>query len=359
MSDIPIIPTTTTIEEDDYYATYFPDPTKTPHTDITPDTLHNEVVEEETISTPVIATTDEWLPSPPTEQSHTPLETSIVQQVYEEIGEDTKFVRLTTVTTIVHSIIFLLYIGFNAMRMMPHSSKENASMMKLIENLMTVFQWHVARWRVLLIGLILAIGYFIMPPIGEASMIYYLSATEKRGSISLAKWFWQFFPMFEYNGMISFFTILPYFIIVSRFFMLDLLENAFVLIILFLRWCIILFAYIFLPFTKFYIVQENCKPFDAMKKSMNLSLSNLGIVTKYTFLQYALSIRFIINILLFLGVPMIILYTATAFDITAPGLVWWIILVVSVAIGLLIAYINGIIEAFFITLWYRLFQQIK
>ncbi len=58
------------------------------------------------------------------------------------------------------------------------------------------------------------------------------------------------------------------------------------------------------------------KPFDAMKKSMNLSLEHLGVATRAAILQYILSARFIINILLFLGFPLLILYIATAFDVT-------------------------------------------
>ncbi len=214
-------------------------------------------------------------------------------------------------------------------------------------------------WWAVWVWIILAVWYFILPPIGEAALIYYLSMTEKRGSASLGKGFSQFFPMFEYNGLISFFTMLPYFIILSRFWMLDLLDNFLVVTFMVLRGIIILFASIFLPFTKYFIVIEDAKPFDAMKKSMNLALANLWLVTRAAFLQYALSLRFIINILLFLGLPLLILYTATAFDVTQWGPVATIIILVSIAVWLLTAYINGIIEAFFITLRYRLFEEIK
>ncbi|MEI7478487.1 MAG: hypothetical protein WCJ81_08730 [bacterium] len=54
-----------------------------------------------------------------------------------------------------------------------------------------------------------------------------------------------------------------------------------------------------------------------------------------------------------------IIYIASALDVTQSGPIASLLVVVSVAIGLLIAYVNGIIEAFFITLRYRLFQQIK
>lgn len=283
-----------------------------------------------------------------------------VEDAYTTVSNDTKFVRLTTITTIIHSIIFLLYVGISARRVFAAAKWWESwgiwNLLTSIENLLHN-SW-VRRWLGA-IGLILAIGYFLLPPIWEASLIHYMYADEKRWSVSLGKWFGHFFPMFEYNGIISFFTILPYFIVLSRFWMLDLLSNPLVIAFMILWWLVILFSSIFLPFTKYYIVIENMKPFEAMKKSMNLALENLGTVTRTAMLQYALSVRFIINILLFLGLPVLILYTATAFDITRSGPIASAILIVSIWVGLLTAYVNWIIEAFFISLRYRLFVAIK
>lgn len=282
-----------------------------------------------------------------------------VEEAYWLVSNDTKFVRLTTLTTIIHSIIFLLYVWVSARRVFAANSTNTKWLWDLLQSIEGLFTSTAVFWWVIGIGIILAIGYFLMPAIWEASLIHYLSAEQKRWSVSLGKWFSSFFPMFEYNGLISFFTLLPYFIVLSRFWMLDLLWNILVIIIMVLWGLIILFAWIFLPFTKYYIVIEDLKPFDAMKKSMSLSLSNLGTATRTAILQYILSIRFIINILLFLGLPLLILYIATAFDITHGWPVATVIIIVSIIVWLLTAYINWIIEAFFITLRYRLFVEIK
>ncbi len=285
--------------------------------------------------------------------------TNAVEWAYWLVSSDTKFVRLTSITTIIHSIIFLVYVWVSARRVIASYNGDNEGMWDLLASIQWLLNNSGVLWWAVWVWIILAVWYFILPPIGEAALIYYLSMTEKRGSASLGKGFSQFFPMFEYNGLISFFTMLPYFIILSRFWMLDLLDNFLVVTFMVLRGIIILFASIFLPFTKYFIVIEDAKPFDAMKKSMNLALANLWLVTRAAFLQYALSLRFIINILLFLGLPLLILYTATAFDVTQWGPVATIIILVSIAVWLLTAYINGIIEAFFITLRYRLFEEIK
>lgn len=283
-----------------------------------------------------------------------------VEEAYNMVSSDTKFVRLTTITTIIHSIIFLLYVGISARRVfLTAKGSKGGNIWNLLSSIESLLQNSTVRRLIGIVWLILAIWYFLLPPIGEASLIYYLSGDEKKWTASLWKWFWQFFPMFEYNGIISFFTLLPYFIVLSRFWMLDLLGNPLVIVFLILWWVVILFTSIFLPFTKYYIVIEDMKPFDAMKKSMNLALENLGTVTRTAMLQYVLSGRFIINILLFLGLPVLILYTATAFEVTQWGPVATLIIIVSIGVWLLTAYVNGIIEAFFISLRYRLFVAIK
>lgn len=282
-----------------------------------------------------------------------------VQVAYEQIGDDTKFVRLTTITTIIHSIIFLVIVWLNVYRLASQNSETSTDFSNIIVSLGKIFSISHISWWLIWIGLILAIWYFWLPPIGEASLIHYLDDVDKKWARSLGKWLTSFFPMFEFNGIMSVFTPLMFIIFLSRFWMLGILDNVFVVIIIFLRWLLVFFASIFLPFAKYFIVLEDMKPFDAMKKSMSLSLTHLATVLRATFLQYVLSMRFIINILLFLGMPMLVLYTATKFDITTTGPLTTIVIWASVLTALLIAYINGIIEAFFITLRYRLFVQLK
>jgi hypothetical protein len=275
------------------------------------------------------------------------------------VSNDTKFVRLTTITTIIHSIIFLCYVGISARRVIASDTWGSWGIWDILRNAESLFRSSGLIGRAIGIGIILAIWYFLMPPIGDSALIHYLSSEEKRWSVSLGKWFISFFPMFEYNSMMSFFSMLPFFIVVSRFWTLDLLDNILIIIILSLRGTIIFFASVFLPYTKYFIVLDDLKPIEAMKKSMNLALENFWVSIRWALLQYALSFRFIINILLFLGLPLLILYASTAFDFNQWGPLATLIIIVSVGVWLLTAYVNWIIEAFFITLWHRLFVQIK
>lgn len=74
------------------------------------------------------------------------------------------------------------------MRMLPSSDTDGDAMAALLGNILAFFEsGNLPRGLIIGGGLILAIGYFILPPIGEAAMIFYLGAEQKRGSISLAK----------------------------------------------------------------------------------------------------------------------------------------------------------------------------
>lgn len=53
--------------------------------------------------------------------------TTAVHHAYEQITDDTKFVRLTTVTTIIHSIIFLVIVGMNVYRFASQNSEQGGN----------------------------------------------------------------------------------------------------------------------------------------------------------------------------------------------------------------------------------------
>jgi len=101
------------------------------------------------------------------------------------------------------------------------------------------------------------------------------------------------------------------------------------------------------------------KPIDAMKKSMTMALENLKASVKYALINYLLQIRVVINIVIFLGVPALLIYGATQLNITNLLIVQYIIYGTLIILGLLTAYINGLIEAFFMTVRYHFYKKIK
>lgn len=284
---------------------------------------------------------------------------SIVAHAYDHVVDDTKFIRLTTITTFIHSMIFLVYIMYAVYFVVVERNGGEMPVGNIFAFIWQLFGWPDVFWLFVVIAAILAIGYFLLPPIAEASMIYYLDNVERKGTVSLWRGFTKFFPMFEYHGIMTFFNPLTFFIFASRFRVLGLLWNPFVLTVLIMWALIVFFTAVFLPYTRFIIVLENLSPLQAIKKSMNLALENLRQSVKFAFVSYLLYLRAFINILIFLGIPGLIIYLATKLDISSQWAIKYIIYGTLAILGLVVAYINGIVEAFFVTIWYNIYKKMK
>ena len=284
---------------------------------------------------------------------------TIVAHAYDHVTDDTKFIRLTTVTTFIHSMIFLVYIMYTAYSIVTEFEWGTMPIGDVFSFVLQLFWWQQMFWWFIVIIAVLAIGYFLLPPVAEAAMIYYLDNHEKKGTLSLWRGFTKFFPMFEYHGLMSFFNPLTYFIFASRFWVLGLLSNWLVITLLILWWLIIFFTSVFLPYTRFIIVLENMSPIQAIKKSIHLGLENLRQSVKFALVNYLLYFRAIINILIFLGVPALIIYLATRLDISSQWGIQYIVYGTLIILGLVTAYINGIVEAFFVTVWYNIYKKVK
>lgn len=286
----------------------------------------------------------------------------LVQKTYEQISDDTKLVRLTTVTKLIHSAVFLFFMGSNI-----YSVVIKAIEWKIVASGSTdVFLWVLDAfplqdywgWMVL-IAILLVIWYYLFPPVWQASLIYYLDDENKKWGESIAKWLGKFFPMLEYNWMTSMFTPLFFIIIASRFWIMDILNNWFVLSVVIIWLLLVCFVSLFFSFSHYYIVLEWAKPVEAISKSMQLSLKNLGKVIKANILQVLLGLNFIINICLFFGIPFLIFYARLQFWGELTWTLWGVVIGIAAILWLLLAYVNGIIESFFTTLRYHLFKQIK
>lgn len=284
---------------------------------------------------------------------------SIVAKAYDHITEDTKFIRLTTITSFIHSMVFLIYIIYSVFFVVVEKQGSNIPVGDIFSFVKDLFNGTNFVFRAIWIVVILGIGYFLLPPIAEASMIYYLDNHERKWTLSIGKGFTKFFPLFEYHGIMSLFDPLTFFIFWSRFWVLGLLGNVFVIIILVIWGLIIFFTSVFLPYTRFIIVLEDKKPMDAIKKSMNLALENLRQSVKFALINYVLYLRAIINILIFLGIPALVIYGATQLDISSQWFIRYIIYIIIALLALLTAYINGIVEAFFTTIWYNIYKKMK
>lgn len=68
---------------------------------------------------------------------------------------------------------------------------------------------------------------------------------------------------------------------------------------------------IFYPYARMVITLEDEDFFPAMKRSMHLAIANIKITLKFVIITALLSIRFIFNILLLVGIPLFLIRFGT------------------------------------------------
>jgi len=116
---------------------------------------------------------------------------------------------------------------------------------------------------------------------------------------------------------------------------------------------------ILLPYTKFIITLENKNYFAAMRSSMALALRNIGTTLKYVGINIFLYLRFFVNIVIVIGIPLGMLRFASRFDFADNTMFQTVVIIVLISLIAFMAYINGIIEAFFISYWRRVYKKIR
>ncbi len=278
---------------------------------------------------------------------------------YWEISDDTKLVRLASLTTIIYSVIFVIYVIYQSYYLLSDATWQ-AESLDIALNYINFFMENIEMlWFAFVWILVLAIWYFLLPPIADWALISYVNDKNKWWKSALAKWFLNFFPMFEYNAMTSVVNFLIFFIAVSRAYTMWILDNIFIQVIIWIWWFMIFFTSIFFHYAKFLIVLEWMWPVDAMKRSIILSVENFWITLKFVFINYLLYIRFLINIIILIFIPwIIILISDTLWFIDTEimkyitYLIFWFLIIIT-------AYINWIIEAFFITYWHKVYKIIN
>lgn len=205
--------------------------------------------------------------------------------------------------------------------------------------------------------LIVLIGYFWIYPIGEATIIYSIKDEGKKLSSAIHKGLKKFFPMMEYKALGSFLGMYTIITITTRMRVMGILDNIVIKAILILRGLLSLFTIFFWNYIKYYIVVYDLPVFDAFKKSVSLTVLNLGLTFKGVIFEIFLTLRFFINAAVLVGIPLGLIYIAVYFNIIEHAWVETLIWVITLLLLLAITYINGIFEAFFTGYRYKIFQE--
>jgi len=282
----------------------------------------------------------------------------IVKKSYDLLLEDTNFTKLTIFAFLPYSVIFVGYLFYQTYFVLT-SVKHGVNWLELklyLENIFAFTGDHTI--LMLTVASLILAAYFFIPPIAEATLIEYLD--KKKGVwYSLWRGLLKFFKMFELHWFFSIFSFLFFFIVVSRLYVLDMLDPVFVIPFLIIWFIFILFFNFTWIYAKYLVVLEDLSPFDAIKKSITLTFMNLKKTFKYFVLYLIFYARFLLNVLLIVWLPILVLYLFLKANVSNAEMVRYTIYFIMFLLFILTSYVNWIVEAFFVIMWYNVFSDIE
>lgn len=176
---------------------------------------------------------------------------SILAHAAHEVTEDPKLIRLATITSFIHSIITFLYLIYIISNFIATVSKGDNTFLQLVEEYIGLISLNSASIITLIIvALILLIGYALLPPVGDAGIISYLDTPQKSLSKALITGSSHFFQMFEFNAAIGLFNITTFLVLVSRMYMMNILDSVVAIVVIVIWLSLIFLIALFLPYTK-------------------------------------------------------------------------------------------------------------
>ena len=272
--------------------------------------------------------------------------------------QNPKLIRLSFLTLVFYSIVRIYFIVyyFNTFLLYKYESWVQLSdaFIYVLDKLNN--QWIL---RVVIWVIIVLIWYLWFHPIGEASVVSALDNPQQSAFRSFVRGSGKFFPMLEYSWLSIPFWVFTFCTVMLRLYLMDIFDNIFITIIVGIRWFLVLFASICWSYARIIIALEGCQVFDAIKKSTSLAMNNLGLSVKLMFVELLLMLRFIVIGLLIVGIPVLLIYIAVWLDVIQNSFVETTIRVVAASLLLVIAYLNCIVEAFFLTYWYQAYRKIS
>lgn len=284
----------------------------------------------------------------------------VVEKSYSQIIEDTKLIKLATVTMLPYSFLFLFYVLYQTYFVLELLGNSNMNMGSIKEylNLLSDIMGPSMYFYIIVLVIIGLFFYYIVPPIAEGAIIIHLNK-QKPISQSIMMWVTKFFPMFGLHSLLSLFSYIFFLVVIARVRAIWMLDNIYITTLMCLWFSLTVSVSFLTVYAKYFIILEKKWVRDAMSASVSIALLNFPVTLKYTLLSYFLYLRFIVNILFLIWIPALFLYIVLKTDFFDYNVSRYVIFGILAILVLITAYIEGIITAFFLTQWNNVFIHVK
>ncbi len=208
------------------------------------------------------------------------------------------------------------------------------------------------------ITIIFILWISIFWPIWRQAVIYSIDNPNMRTPTAFVKWRKKWWIMTEFWWVnMWWLSMWSVFIFAVRFWMLWYLNNP-VIITVFVIWIIcVLWKIVLWPYVNYYIILKDYSAWDAVMKSMSLSMSNLWLTIRWLLRQAVIRCRFWANSCVAIWIPVIIMVFLIQMNLinnSAVEIIAWILISAWL---LIFIYIEAIFKAFDYTYWYKIFLE--
>jgi hypothetical protein len=212
--------------------------------------------------------------------------------------------------------------------------------------------------------------FIIVTPIAEGGLISIIDRIDKRDSeqanintvwFGISRWIKNFLPIFEANNITALFKLIS--IITFTLFLIRLFGTqylGYILGIMGVYFAIAITINMFLAYTRFFVVLEHMKAFDAIVASASMALEHFSITFKLYLTLMLVYVRTILTVVAFLLFP-IALSAILTYATVAMVKIFFIGLLGVLGLGFIvfISHLNSVLEIFVETLWYRAYIENK
>ena len=282
----------------------------------------------------------------------------ILQSSVRVLLERPKIIRLAFLTLFCFSIVRLYYIIYYFNNILIWKYEGWVQISDALMYFITTLNEHHALLTVIIAVLVIIVWYLRLYPIGQASVVYALHEPKNSNMTSFMKWMNRFFPMLEYWGLSIPFWLFTFATVLIRVYLMEIYDNIVVQFMIWIWWITVILATMLWQYAEIIIALEWCPVFDAIKKSTKVAASNIGLSFKLMLVELILLLRFFIIWAIIVWIPLWLVYIAVWLDILDNSFVEGVIWIVCWALLLILWYINCIIEAFFITYWYKAYMAL-
>lgn len=245
----------------------------------------------------------------------------------------------------VANIYFYVYFFNTVINHRYHSWVEVSSALLYLYN--KIQEFDIAGMIVLFV-IIVILGKMVLFPIGEGVMITGIQSENDKMLPVLSKGIKYWKVMAEYSAMTMLaFSCYTFVTCIVRLQIMEILDYPLMKFMVIVWWIVILFSILFWPYAKYCMINENLSVFDALKRSITLTVNNFWLTIKALFFEIILWFRFVLNAAVVVAVPFFWMYIASYFKILDnPSVEIWIWIATGVVL-LFVAYINTLIDLFF------------